>query len=385
MTRRMAAACGARHTRAGQLSSCWSVVLGGALLAPLIAPYDPQRMDIATAWQPPSLRHWFGTDDFGRDVLSRLLFGARQSLVVGMLVVIFAVIARHQCSACWLAMCDGWTTSLMRFADALMAFPDILLAIALMAALGPSLLNVVLALGTVYTPRVARLVRGATLVLRRTAVRRGRGGVGCQRSRASFACTCCRIWFLRCSCKRTFIFAAAVLTEAALSFLGAGIPPTNPSWGNMIAGGPAILRPRGMADPGSRAVAILAHRACAANRRRRAARRARSKLAEAHMSTDDAAAGDRGSADIVLLAARAEARAVDGVSFDRPPRRDPGAGRRIRQRQVGDLAVDHAPVSDPAGPHRRRPDPVPRPRRRRARSCAVSERQMRRCAATRSA
>jgi peptide/nickel transport system permease protein len=212
-----------------------AVILGGAVLAPLIAPYDPQRMDIVHRLAAPSLRHWFGTDDFGRDVLSRLLFGARQSLVVGTLVVIFAIIAGTV-----LGLLAGYVRRLddvvMRFADALMAFPDILLAIALMAALGPSLLNVVLALGTVYTPRVARLVRGATLVLRRTQFVEAAEALGATDGRIIRVHMLPNLVSLLVV-QATFMFAAAVLTEAALSFLGAGIPPTSPSWGNMIAGG----------------------------------------------------------------------------------------------------------------------------------------------------
>jgi peptide/nickel transport system permease protein len=124
----------------------------------------------------------------------------------------------------------------MRFADALMAFPDILLAIALMAALGPSLLNVVLALGTVYTPRVARMVRGATLVLRRTQFVEAAEALGATDGRIIRVHMLPNLVSLLVV-QATFMFAAAVLTEAALSFLGAGIPPTSPSWGNMIAGG----------------------------------------------------------------------------------------------------------------------------------------------------
>ena len=128
----------------------------------------------------------------------------------------------------------------MRFADALMAFPDILLAIALMAALGPSLLNVVLALGTVYTPRIARLVRGAVLVLQRTQFVEAAEALGAGNLRIMRVHLLPNIFSLLIV-QATFTFAAAVLTEAALSFLGAGIPPTTPSWGNMIAGGQQYL------------------------------------------------------------------------------------------------------------------------------------------------
>ncbi len=212
-----------------------AAVLGGAVLAPLVAPYNPQRMDIIHRLTAPSALHWLGTDDFGRDVFSRLLIGARLSMLAGTLVVAFAIVAGTA-----LGLVAGYVKRLddmlMRFADALMAFPDILLAIALMAALGPSLLNVVLALGTVYTPRVARLVRGATLVLRRTQFVEAAETLGAGDARIVRVHILPNLFSLLIV-QATFIFAAAVLTEAALSFLGAGIPPTTPSWGNMIAGG----------------------------------------------------------------------------------------------------------------------------------------------------
>lgn len=215
------------------------LILGAALLAPWIAPYNPERMDILHRLAPPSAAHWLGTDDFGRDEFSRVLFGARLSVITGMLVVLFSVVlgtAMGLISGIAPAL-DGL---LMRFADALMAFPDILLAIALMAALGPSLLDVVLALGIVYTPRVARLVRGAVLVLRQLNFVEAAEAMGASDARIV------RVHLLPnlvspLLVQATFIFAAAVLTEAALSFLGAGIPPPTPSWGNMIAGAQQYL------------------------------------------------------------------------------------------------------------------------------------------------
>jgi peptide/nickel transport system permease protein len=210
------------------------MVLGAAVLAPWVAPANPQRMDILHRLAPPSAAHLLGTDDFGRDVLSRVIYGARLSVTSGTLVVVFSIVAGTA-----LGLVAGSVRRLdellMRFTDALMAFPDILLAIALMAALGPSLLDVVLALGVVYTPRVARLVRGAVLVLRRLTFIEAAEALGADDWRVI------RVHILPnlvspLLVQSTFIFAAAVLTEAALSFLGAGIPPTTPSWGNMIAG-----------------------------------------------------------------------------------------------------------------------------------------------------
>src|SRR5580658_173987 len=141
------------------------VVTVCAVTGPWIAPYAPQRMDIAHRLAPPSASHWFGSDDFGRDVLTRCIYGARLSLTVGMLVVLVSLFCGTIMGvvAGYIRRLDGL---LMRVTDALMAFPDILLAIALMAALGASVYDVVIALSTVYTPRVARVARGGTLVLR---------------------------------------------------------------------------------------------------------------------------------------------------------------------------------------------------------------------------
>ncbi len=204
-----------------------------ALFAPLIAPYSPTRMDIVHRLAPPGMAHLLGTDDFGRDVLSRVLFGARQSLAVGALVVCLATLLGTV-----LGLCAGYfrrmDTALMRFNDALMAFPDILLAIALMAALGASLINVVLALGIVYTPRVARIVRGAVLVLRELPFIEAAEALGAGRMRIMLVHLLPNL-VSALVVQGTFVFGYAILTEAALSFLGAGVPPTIPTWGNMIA------------------------------------------------------------------------------------------------------------------------------------------------------
>ena len=191
-------------------------------------------MDVVHRLLPPSGLHWLGTDDFGRDVLSRMLLGARLSLTAGTLVVMVSLAAGTVMGllAGTVRLLDE---PLMRLADALMAFPDILLAIALMAALGPSLFDVVLALGVVYMPRVARLVRGAVLVLREMTFIEAARAVGATPGRIMRRHLLPNL-ISPLLVQGTFIFATAVLTEAALSFLGAGIPPTTPSWGNMIAG-----------------------------------------------------------------------------------------------------------------------------------------------------
>ena len=211
-----------------------AAVLITAILAPWIAPYSPSRMDIVRRLAPPSAAHLLGTDDFGRDELSRIIYGARLSITTGALVVLVSTLAGGL-----LGLISGYVRRLdevlSRFTDALMAFPDILLAIALMAALGPSLIDVVAALGTVYTPRVARLVRGVTLVLSRLQFIEAAVAIGAGDARIIRRHLLPNL-LSPLLVQATFIFASAVLTEAALSFLGAGIPPTTPSWGNMIAG-----------------------------------------------------------------------------------------------------------------------------------------------------
>jgi len=211
-----------------------------ALLAPWITPYDPQKMDIINRLKPPGSAHWFGSDEFGRDVLARVMLGARLSLLVGFLVVIVATVLGSALGlvAGYVRRLDG---VLMRLTDALMAFPDILLAIAFMAALGASLFNVVLALGIVYTPRVARVVRAATLVVRERQFVEAAIALGASTGRTILVHVLPNL-ISPIIVQATFIFAFAILTEAALSFLGVGVPPTTPTWGNMIAGAQQYFR-----------------------------------------------------------------------------------------------------------------------------------------------
>lgn len=209
------------------------LMIVAAIAAPWIAPYPPRKMDIAQRLSPPSLAHWFGTDEFGRDTFSRCLFGAQLSLTVGFWTVLVSLV----CGTA-LGVISGYVRRLdgllMRVTDALMAFPDILLAIALMAALGASLTDVVIALGTVYTPRVARVARGATLVLRELQFVEAAEALGANTRRIITVHLLPNL-LSPLLVQGTFVFAYAILTEAALSFLGAGVPPTSPTWGNMIA------------------------------------------------------------------------------------------------------------------------------------------------------
>jgi len=215
-------------------------VLAAAAAAGWLAPYDPLALNVPERLQPPSPAHLFGTDDFGRDIFSRVLFGARLSLLVGVLVTLLAVS---------LGIVIGLITGssprvdrvLMRIMDGLMAFPDILLAIALMATLGPSVRNVVIALGFVYTPRVARVVRASVLVIINQEYVEAARAVGASRARILVRHVLANS-LSPVIVQATFIAAYAMLGEAALSFLGVGVPPQIPTWGGIIASGQLYLR-----------------------------------------------------------------------------------------------------------------------------------------------
>lgn len=212
-----------------------AVLVGAALLAPWVSPFDPYKLSIMNRLQAPGAAHWFGTDDFGRDVFSRVIHGGRLSLLVGFLVVLLASV---------LGIALGLTAGFFRGADkvvsrlidAMMAFPDILLAIALVAALGPSLLNVVIALGIVYAPRLARIVRASTLVIRELPFVEAARALGVPTWRI-VTVHVLRNLMSPLLVQGTFIFAYAILAEAGLSFLGVGVSPDIPTWGTMINAG----------------------------------------------------------------------------------------------------------------------------------------------------
>ena len=230
--------CRRRITGVGGALILFAVV--AALAAPLLSPYDPIALNVSDRLLPPGHMHPFGTDEFGRDILSRTLYGARLSLLVGALVTLLATGA-----GIVVGLAAGASRRadrvLMRIMDGIMAFPDVLLAIGLMASLGPSVRNVVLSLGFVYTPRVARVVRAAVLVVVGLEYVEAARAVG-----ASGARVLARHVLVNCASpvivQATFITAYAMLGEAALSFLGVGIPPQIPTWGGIISAGQVYLR-----------------------------------------------------------------------------------------------------------------------------------------------
>ena len=211
-----------------------AAMLAVGLLAPVIGG-NPAHMDVAGRLAAPSRVHWFGTDDVGRDVWSRVVYGARLSLLVGITVVALSFVVGVICGVV-AGYYRGLDNVVMRVMDGLMAFPAIVLAIALMAALGPSVINVIASIAVVYSPRVARVVRGSVLVIRETSYVEAARALG-----ASDLKLIGRHILPNCLSpvivQGSFVFAAAVLTEAALSFLGVGVPPYVPSWGVILAEG----------------------------------------------------------------------------------------------------------------------------------------------------
>ncbi len=207
-----------------------------AIIGPTIAPYDPNDLDVRQRSLPPSMSHLFGTDDRGRDVFSRVLYGARVSLQVAIIAVGISAtcgVLLGAISGYW----GGWVDELiMRCTDVLFAFPAILLAIAIMGVLGPSVTNAMIAIGIVYTPIFARITRASVLVIRNevfveAAQASGAGGPRIVARHVMPNVTAPII------VETTLSLAFAILAEAALSFLGLGTPPPAPSWGRMLSEG----------------------------------------------------------------------------------------------------------------------------------------------------
>ena len=204
-----------------------------AVFAPLIAPYDPTAIDPMVRLSPPGSAHWFGTDHFGRDTMSRVIYGSRMAALIGIGVVAIALgggIAFGLSSA----MFPRLGLLLMRVVDMLMAFPALLLALALIVILGRGAENSIIAIGVVYMTTTARIVYGVSLRLKAepwvdAAIAAG-AGLG-------------RIMFLHILpnllsplfVQASFVFAFAQLQAASLDFLGLGVPPETPTWGNMLS------------------------------------------------------------------------------------------------------------------------------------------------------
>lgn len=212
-----------------------------ALIGPHFAPYTPTEMDPTNSRQAPSAAHWFGTDEFGRDIFTRLLYGARISFQVGVISVgiaatigiLLGMVAGYF---------GGWLDSIISLLmDVLFAFPTILLAIALMTALGDGITNVMIAIGLVNAPAFMRVVRGSVLSVRNTTYVESAVSVG-----ASSPTILSRHVFPNVTAPlivhSSLNFATAVLAEASLAYLSLGNKPPSPSWGSMVSTGYTILQ-----------------------------------------------------------------------------------------------------------------------------------------------
>ncbi len=207
------------------------IILG--LIAPLIAPYNPVKGNLSEALQPPSSKHWFGTDQLGRDIFSRTIYGARISLIVAFTGILLAVIAGVLYGAASGYAGGNIDEALMRIIDILLAFPDILLAILVAAIVGPGLLNVIIAVGAYNFPQFARITRGAVLAVKELEYVEAAEAIG----ESSFSILFRYILpnsMYPVVVHGTLRTGASILTAAALSFLGLGVQPPTPEWGAMI-------------------------------------------------------------------------------------------------------------------------------------------------------
>jgi peptide/nickel transport system permease protein len=218
-----------------------AAVVGLSLAAPLLAPYSPTAADPANQLLPPSLAHPAGTDLFGRDVWSRLLWGGRLSLAAGILAVTLAALPGSLLGLL-AGYSGGWLDALlMRLVDMLLAFPSLLLALALVAWLGPGLVSAALAVGLAGLPRFARLIRAATLGVRSELYIEAARVVGCRPERIL-------LHHVAPNVRGVIIVLGslelgyALLNIGALSFLGLGAQPPTPEWGAMLAEGRGLLR-----------------------------------------------------------------------------------------------------------------------------------------------
>jgi peptide/nickel transport system permease protein len=216
------------------------VVAIAALIGAVWTPYDPLAIDFIARLSPPGGAHWLGTDEFGRDVLSRLMAGASTSAWISLLTVILAVGAGTALGV-FTGFVRGWVDRvLMAFNDALLAFPGILLALGLLAVFGANKYGIIFALGIAYTPSVARVVRGTVLSLREREFVEASRVMG-----NSEIYTMWRHILPNCiaplTVLATSLFGWVLLAESALSFLGLGVPPPAPTWGNMLAASRAFI------------------------------------------------------------------------------------------------------------------------------------------------
>jgi len=217
----------------------FAFMLLAAVLVPIFLGQNPLSVDPANRLQAPGGIHILGTDTFGRDLLSRILAGGRSSLLIGCLVAVFSSVLGLVLGL-YSAFYRRTGAVLMRIVDGLMAFPAILLAIAIMAALGAKTSNVIIALIVVFTPHVARVVRAAALVVKTQTYVEALNALGAGPTRILWLNVVPNL-MSPLVVQATFIFADSLIVEAALSFVGAGVPAPAPSWGNILYEGKTVI------------------------------------------------------------------------------------------------------------------------------------------------
>lgn len=207
-----------------------------AALAPVVQTHDPLDVDTKAMLAPPSASHWFGTDELGRDVYSRVVAGARISIVVGVVAVMIALVLGTTLGVLAGYYGGAVDTAISGFIDALWAFPTIILALAITTALGPGLVNVLIAIGIVFTPNFARMVRGMVLSVRETEYVQGARAIGLNDFEIIMRYVIPNIASV-IIVQTSLNAAQAILAEASLSFMGLGISAPLASWGSMLKGG----------------------------------------------------------------------------------------------------------------------------------------------------
>ena len=211
-----------------------------ALAAPLLTPYDPIRLNVVESLEPPSARHWLGTDQFGRDVLARVIYGARVSMAMGVVAVTISVVLGLA-----LGLVSGYyrgTVDLlvMRLVDVMLAFPGILLALVIIAVLGPNLGSAMIAVGVSGMPLFVRVVRSSTLTVRALQYVEAAQAAGSGDARVLVRHVLPNV-LTPVIVLVTLGIPAAIVAGAALSFLGLGVKPPTPDWGEMLSKGRAFM------------------------------------------------------------------------------------------------------------------------------------------------
>ncbi len=207
-----------------------------AIFAPLLSPHDPTSMNNASRLQGHSVANLLGTDQFGRDLLSRIIYGARVSLTVGLSAVAISVLLGTVCGLAAGYIGKWIDSAIMRVMDMIFAFPEILLALAIIAIMGPGVLNTILAIAIVNIPIFTRTVRGVVLSIKNMEFIESAKAIGASTNRILFL-EILPNTFAPLIIQASLSISGAILTESALSFLGLGVQPPNPTWGGMISEG----------------------------------------------------------------------------------------------------------------------------------------------------